>query len=142
MWKTVNWFFQFSWKEKLCLLSAVNIELKFFEDKIRMDTYSIPPPRTYVLAPKIWRYRTSLKNPGTGAETHKWNFCHWELSGLCHIFCSHQIKGTVRSYWFKNVRPWGGVYCIGIQRLNFKNTVFFHSMGNGTVSFDVLKLLF
>ena len=52
------------------------------------------PPRTCVLGPKIWRYRMSLKNPGTGAETHKWNFCYWGLSGFCSIFCRHQIKGT------------------------------------------------
>ena len=32
--KALNWFFRFSWKEKTCLLSAVNIEHKNLNKKI------------------------------------------------------------------------------------------------------------
>ena len=34
-----NWFFQFSSKEKTCLLSAVNIEHKNFENKIHIGRF-------------------------------------------------------------------------------------------------------
>ena len=34
--KAFNWFFRFSWKEKTCLLSAVNIEHKNFDKKIHI----------------------------------------------------------------------------------------------------------
>ena len=34
--KAFNWFFRFSWKEKACLLSAVNIEHKNFDKKIHI----------------------------------------------------------------------------------------------------------
>ena len=34
--KVLNWFFRFSWKEKTCLLSAVNIEHKNFDKKIHI----------------------------------------------------------------------------------------------------------
>ena len=37
--KTSNWFFEFSWKEKMCLLSAANIEYKNFEEKYHIDYY-------------------------------------------------------------------------------------------------------
>ena len=67
----------------------------------------------YTENPKDIRFGTQnlkvpyvLKNPGTGAETHKWNFFVPVLGGFCRIFCRRQIKGTVRPYTFKNVRPW------------------------------------
>ena len=67
-------------------------------------------PRTYVLRPKIWRYRTSLKNPGTGAETHKWNFCYRSLVVSVTFFVSARSKVPyvlIRSKTY----VLGGVYC-------------------------------
>ena len=37
--KALNWFFQFSWKEKACLLSAANIEHKNLQEKIHIYKY-------------------------------------------------------------------------------------------------------
>ena len=37
--KALNSFFQLSWKEKTCLLSAANIEYKNFEEKYNIDNY-------------------------------------------------------------------------------------------------------
>ena len=37
--KTLNSFFQLSWKEKTCLLSAANIEYKNFEEQILLCTH-------------------------------------------------------------------------------------------------------
>ena len=38
--KTSNWFFEFLWKEKMCLLSAANIEYKNIEEKYHIDYYN------------------------------------------------------------------------------------------------------
>ena len=94
--------FTFLWKYSVC-------GLKFEISEYPIKPLQYTPPRPCVLRPKIWRYRTSLKNPGTGAETHKWNFSVPVLGGFCRIFYRRQIKGTVRPYTFKNVRPWGGI---------------------------------
>ena len=38
------------------------------------------------------------------------------LESFCRVFCKGQIKGTIRPYTSKNVRPWGWkVYC----RMNY-----------------------
>ena len=37
--KNSNWFFEFLWKEKICLLSAANIEYKNLEEKYHIDYY-------------------------------------------------------------------------------------------------------
>ena len=57
--------------------------------------------------------RSTLKNPGIGTETHKWNFCSSTVPLCVTILLGDQIEGTDSPYSVENDSPLGGYTVIG-----------------------------
>ena len=83
--KALNWFFQFLWKEKTCVLSAVNIEHENFDKKIHFG-WSIAFLKDF-LAPLRFSLREHKKRQKTPC-TYKKEF----LVRNFYTRCSPQIK--------------------------------------------------
>ena len=84
---TSNWFFEFLWKEKMCLLSAANIEYKNFEEKYHISNHIV------ILALFLAFLRNSLRNSKKHEKTAfacEYNFFPWNF----HTRCSPQIRHT------------------------------------------------
>ena len=84
--KALNWFFQFSWKEKMCLLSAANIEHENFE-KIHIGWFIA------FLKDFLTPLRISLRK---GKKRQK-TLCTYKEEFILRNFytrCSPQIKDT------------------------------------------------
>ena len=85
--KPLNWFFQFSWKEKTCLLSAVSIWDEHFEKRIHIRTQK----------PFFRVFHRFLRNSLRGPKKCQKTQCNSQYDIFLRNFytrCSPQIKGT------------------------------------------------
>ena len=85
--KPLNWFFQFSWKEKTCLLSAVSIWHENFEERIYIRTQK----------PFFRVFHRFLRNSLRGPKKCQKTQCNSQYDIFLRDFytrCSPQIKDT------------------------------------------------